>query len=121
MSGTWRLLVDPPASGEWNMAVDEALLLDCAESGPTLRLYTWDTPTVSLGYRQERLGWLNRARAKFLKWTLARYTIGLHLTGFTEHQNRQRVTTNSSGLYFSISLIETYIPFPVRGELIPEE
>lgn len=64
MSGTWRLLVDPPASGEWNMAVDEALLLDCAESGPTLRLYTWDTPTVSLGYRQERLGWLDRAQGR---------------------------------------------------------
>ncbi len=36
------------------MARDEALLLACdnASVAPTLRLYTWKTPTVSLGYFQ---------------------------------------------------------------------
>lgn len=49
----WRLLVDGPASGEWNMGVDEALLASAACGGPpTLRFYTWDGPWLSLGYGQ---------------------------------------------------------------------
>jgi len=48
-----RLLNDPPASGAWNMAVDEALLAAAAEeSTVTLRFYQWDEPTLSLGYFQ---------------------------------------------------------------------
>ncbi|NIP86656.1 MAG: lipoate--protein ligase family protein [Planctomycetales bacterium] len=48
-----RLLLDPPANGAWNMAVDEVLLATAAESGqPTLRLYAWAEPTLSLGYFQ---------------------------------------------------------------------
>jgi lipoate-protein ligase A len=48
-----RLIVDPPASGSWNMAVDEALL-DAAVQGDvaTLRLYQWSEPTLSIGYFQ---------------------------------------------------------------------
>jgi lipoate-protein ligase A len=48
-----RLLVDPPASGVWNMAVDEALLETAAADGLcTLRFYAWQEPTLSLGYFQ---------------------------------------------------------------------
>lgn len=54
-----RLLIDPPASGAWNMAVDEALVDDAAEHGTCwLRFYRWAEPTLSLGYfqgHQERL------------------------------------------------------------------
>jgi lipoate-protein ligase A len=39
--------------GAYNMAVDEALLLDAAENGiATLRFYGWSEPTLSLGYFQ---------------------------------------------------------------------
>jgi lipoyl(octanoyl) transferase len=50
----WRLLVVPrPATGWWNMAVDEALLAAAAVGGPpTLRLYAWDGPWLSLGHAQ---------------------------------------------------------------------
>ncbi len=52
----WRLILDPGASGEVNMAIDSALLKS-AETGrafsPTLRLYSWNTPTISVGYRQK--------------------------------------------------------------------
>ena len=50
----WRLLVDPPASGAWNMAVDEALLEGVAagRSPATLRFYTWTPASLSLGYFQ---------------------------------------------------------------------
>jgi len=47
------LLIDPPAAGAWNMAVDEALLGATVESDqPTLRFYQWQRPTLSLGYFQ---------------------------------------------------------------------
>ncbi len=50
----WRLLITPPAGGAWNMAVDEAIL-EAAGRGdapPTLRLYAWEPPCLSLGYAQ---------------------------------------------------------------------
>ena len=48
-----RLLVDPPAPGAWNMAVDEILLEWAAASGgPAWRFYRWQEPTLSLGYFQ---------------------------------------------------------------------
>jgi lipoate-protein ligase A len=48
------LLLDPPASGPWNMAVDEVLLEAAATEGQcTLRFYQWDEPTLSLGYFQD--------------------------------------------------------------------
>jgi lipoate-protein ligase A len=54
MSDAWRLLVDAPAGGAWNMAVDE-VLLDGVAAGcapPTLRFYEWRPACVSLGYFQ---------------------------------------------------------------------
>lgn len=61
----WRLLITPPARGAWNMAVDEAILehIGRGEATPTLRLYAWAPPCLSLGHAQpfadvdmERLG-----------------------------------------------------------------
>jgi lipoate-protein ligase A len=48
-----RLLLDVPAAGAWNMAVDEALLESAALANVlTLRFYRWSEPTLSLGYFQ---------------------------------------------------------------------
>ena len=49
-----RVLNDPPHDGPTNMARDEALmtLVGTAQSPPTLRLYQWGRPTISLGYFQ---------------------------------------------------------------------
>jgi lipoate-protein ligase A len=48
-----RLMIDPPASGAWHMAVDQVLLETAAEGGPaTLRFYAWSEATLSLGYFQ---------------------------------------------------------------------
>jgi lipoate-protein ligase A len=46
-----RLIIDKHC-GSKNMAVDEALLLSAPCSGPTLRFYEWEEPTLSLGYFQ---------------------------------------------------------------------
>lgn len=50
----WRLLLTPPARGAWNMAVDESILehIGRGEVLPTLRLYAWQPPCLSLGYAQ---------------------------------------------------------------------
>jgi lipoate-protein ligase A len=47
-----RLLIDPPASGPWNMAVDETLLEAAADGAAALRFYQWSPATLSLGYFQ---------------------------------------------------------------------
>ncbi len=69
MSRCWRLLLSPPADGAWNMAVDEALLESVGRGAalPTLRMYAWTPPCLSLGRGQPyealdeaaltRLGW----------------------------------------------------------------
>jgi len=48
------LIVDEPASGAWNMAMDEALLQSAGRAGQggRLRFYLWEQPTLSLGYFQ---------------------------------------------------------------------
>jgi lipoate-protein ligase A len=50
----YRLIVNKPANGPWNMAVDEAILeaVSCKEAMPTLRLYAWQPACLSLGYSQ---------------------------------------------------------------------
>ena len=49
-----RLIIDPPSTGSWNMAVDQAILETADETGlVTLRFYQWSLPTLSLGYFQK--------------------------------------------------------------------
>lgn len=50
----WRLLDDGAHTGAWNMAVDEALAeaVDAGTAPPTLRLYRWEPPCLSLGFSQ---------------------------------------------------------------------
>ena len=48
---TWRLITTWGANPAFNMGLDEALL-ESAESPPTLRFYSWNPDTLSLGYFQ---------------------------------------------------------------------
>lgn len=50
-----QLLIEPEAqSGSWNMATDELLLQRAIETGEcAVRIYSWETATVSLGYFQK--------------------------------------------------------------------
>lgn len=51
--GTGRLILNQAEAGDWNMAVDEALMASSAASSSViLRLYRWAPATVSLGYFQ---------------------------------------------------------------------
>lgn len=51
---TWRLIEHKPATGAWNMAVDEAILesVYSGDSPATLRLYAWEPACLSLGLAQ---------------------------------------------------------------------
>lgn len=54
----WRLLDTPPATGAWNMAVDEALADSVRDGGPpVLRVYRWSPPCLSLGRNQPSEGY----------------------------------------------------------------
>jgi lipoate-protein ligase A len=46
-----RVIPPQPYGGIDNMAIDQALL-DTNDDSPVLRFYTWDAPTLSLGYFQ---------------------------------------------------------------------
>jgi lipoyl(octanoyl) transferase len=59
VTATWRLLIDDgPAEGAYNMALDRAVQLarQAGEVAPTLRLYRWARPTVTLGRFQDASG-----------------------------------------------------------------
>ncbi|MDO8691923.1 MAG: lipoate--protein ligase family protein [Dehalococcoidia bacterium] len=65
----WRLVISDRADGAANMALDEALMLG-AVSAPTLRLYSWSPPCLSIGYSQ-------RVTAEVDLEALARQSVGL--------------------------------------------
>src|SRR5207302_1273384 len=46
-----RVLIEEAGEGDWNMALDEAILDAVAANAapPTVRLYRWKRPTVSVG------------------------------------------------------------------------
>ncbi len=55
MEPRWRLLRQDPGDGRLNMATDAALLKACEEgefSTPTLRVYGWSRPTLTVGHSQ---------------------------------------------------------------------
>ena len=52
-----RLIIDAPAPGAWNMAVDEVLMGSASERAAlTLRFYRWAMPVVTLAYFQAFAG-----------------------------------------------------------------
>lgn len=74
---TWRLIKTPPAVGPWNMAVDEAILESVRNSSspPTLRLYAWNPPCISIGYAQSISDVDMDALVKY-NWMCVRRTTG---------------------------------------------
>ena len=73
----WRLLYTPPSSGAWNMAVDESILehIHRGESLPTLRLYAWNPPCLSLGHAQSFAD-VDVERLKANGWEVVRRATG---------------------------------------------
>jgi len=55
MSSGWRLLLDGPTDGVENMVYDRAIQLavEAGEAPPTVRIYAWKRPTITLGRFQD--------------------------------------------------------------------
>jgi len=55
MAELWRLIKDPPLPGKTNMDRDLEILhqVSAGDAPPTLRLYRWEPPAVSLGHFQQ--------------------------------------------------------------------
>ena len=74
----WRLIEDGPRDGTLNMTIDKAILAAC-ESGevlPTLRLYSWERPTLSVGYTQNVDREINFSRCRELDIKVVRRPTG---------------------------------------------
>lgn len=73
----WRLLITPPATGAWNMAVDEAIASYAGRGAapPTLRFYQWQPACVSLG-RHQPLADIDLARCAALGYDVVRRPTG---------------------------------------------
>src|SRR5438270_12912765 len=53
----WQLLHTPASDGAFNMALDEALMAHAEETSAwVLRVYSWSSPTLSLGRNQTAIG-----------------------------------------------------------------
>jgi lipoate-protein ligase A len=107
----WRLIVDPPAAGAWNMAVDEALLDGCAGSAdratPVLRLYGWRPACLSLGRTQAARGahapgWLRRHGVELVRRPTGGAAV-LH-----EHERTYAVVGGLRTSPFERGVTETY-------------
>jgi len=81
----WRLIYDSPTAGIYNMAIDEAVLR-AGSAIPTLRLYAWTPPCLSLGYAQPAAD-VDRERLRQRGWDLVRRPTGgraiLHIDELT--------------------------------------
>src|SRR5690606_33208550 len=68
---------DCPAIGAYNMAVDEAILQSVTgrQSPPTLRLYAWNPPCLSIGYGQKAAD-VDMSRLAARGWGLVRRSTG---------------------------------------------
>ncbi|TAL24189.1 MAG: lipoate--protein ligase family protein [Nitrospirae bacterium] len=70
---TWRIINSTPCSASYNMALDEALAVSVRKgaSPPTLRLYSWDRPSLSLGRFQKssdiNIGYCRANRIQIVK------------------------------------------------------
>ena len=74
----WRWFADGRHTAEQNMAVDAALLADC-EQGlilPTVRLYGWSEPAITLGYSQNASAELDMERCRELAIPVVRRPTG---------------------------------------------
>ncbi|MCB9438610.1 MAG: lipoate--protein ligase family protein [Anaerolineales bacterium] len=73
----WRLIFDASIDGPTNMAIDHTILeaVGAGEAMPTLRLYAWEPPCLSLGYNQNAAE-VDETRLDTMGWGLVRRATG---------------------------------------------
>ncbi len=108
MTTPWRLYLSPPALGAWNMAVDEAILehVTRGEAPPTLRLYSWKPPCLSLG-RSQPFSDVDHATLQANRWDVVRRATGGRAILHTDEITYSIIAPNSNP-HVSGSLLESY-------------
>ncbi len=103
----WRLVLDPPLPGKLNMEKDLEIMEEVAEgfSPPTLRLYQWSPPAVSLGYFQDANEVVDLEKCRQMGVDVVRRPTG------------GRVVLHAEELTYSIIVPEVH-PFIARGGVI---
>lgn len=104
----WRLILDAPASGAWNMAVDEAILEHAGrgDSLPTLRLYAWQPACLSLGYAQPYAD-VEESRLAAHGWEVVRRPTGGRAILHTDELTYS-VTTSPDEALMAGTVLESY-------------
>ncbi len=106
----WRLIIDGRAGPARNMAVDEAVSISVRKklSPPSLRLYTWSGPAVTIGYFQQIKREVNVERCRQNNIDVVRRITG----GRAVVHGRQELTYSFSSPFqspfSSLNLHETY-------------
>jgi len=105
----WRLLLHPAAPGDWNMAVDEAILRQAGsrQSPPTLRLYAWQPACLSLGYAQPFAD-ADLARMEERGWGLVRRATGRRAILHTDELTYSICAALDEPLLQSATILESY-------------
>lgn len=105
----WRIIDDSPHDAFANMAIDEAISLDVrsGNSPPTVRLYQWSKPSVSIGYFQ-KISDINIAYCRELDYPVVR-----RITGGTailhEHELTYSISARTDLEAFRGSLLKNYV------------
>lgn len=108
MIGVWRLILSGPCHPSVNMATDEAILrlMRRDTRSPTLRLYTWAPPALSIGYFQDA------ASPAIAEWLARGYPLVRRPTGGLAVLHEDEMSYSIAGLFnrdgFAASRQEAY-------------
>jgi lipoate-protein ligase A len=127
----WRLVIDGPVEGATNMALDRAVLRarEAGEAPPTLRLYRWEVPTVTLGHFQP-LEQVDLDACRRRGFDVCRRPTGGRGVLHDDELTYSIVASVSDGVpkgtaasyrYLSAALAEAYIALGVPAELTARE
>ncbi len=105
---SWRLIRDGFHSGAHNMSRDEAILVHHArgEVPPTIRIYGWDPPAVTIGYFQRMQGQVDPLGCRSLGFDAVRRPTGGRAV---LHHREVTYSIIVSARYLPGSVEETYL------------
>ncbi|RXT13654.1 biotin/lipoate A/B protein ligase family protein [Ammoniphilus sp. CFH 90114] len=100
----WRFIDSGPMSPAMNMAIDEAILTihSQGKTPPTVRFYTWEPSTLSIGYFQ-------KAEKEIDHEAVRKYGLG-----FVRRQTGGRAVLHDQELTYSVVVSESYPGMPTQ-------